>query len=199
MRLSTDPDRDDARALATVTAALDAGVVLLDTARAYGRDEADVGHNEGLIARALAARPPQGTLVTKCGMRRDGGAWIPDGRASRIIADAKASVATLGDVPIDVLSPSCARRDDGARDDGTRPRARACGRPGASGRGVECLAQTARGDRCPRAITAVEVAWGAYDDLPMRNGVLAYCFERGIEVIAHGSLRRPKRAPAPRA
>jgi predicted aldo/keto reductase-like oxidoreductase len=32
MRLSTDPERDDERAIATLHAALDAGVTLLDTA-----------------------------------------------------------------------------------------------------------------------------------------------------------------------
>ncbi len=57
MRLSTDPDRDEQRALATLRAALDAGITTLDTARAYGCDEADLGHNERLIARALATRP----------------------------------------------------------------------------------------------------------------------------------------------
>ena len=48
MRLSTDEDRDDVRALATVAAALDAGVTVFDTARAYDR-------NEQLLARALRA------------------------------------------------------------------------------------------------------------------------------------------------
>ncbi len=46
MRLSTAPDRDDARALATVHAALDSGVTLIDTADAYCRDAGETGHNE---------------------------------------------------------------------------------------------------------------------------------------------------------
>ena len=40
MRLSTAPDRDEARAVATLHAALDAGVTLLDTADAYCWDDA---------------------------------------------------------------------------------------------------------------------------------------------------------------
>jgi aryl-alcohol dehydrogenase-like predicted oxidoreductase len=54
MRLSTDTDRDEMRALDVLHAALDAGVTLLDTADAYCLDEPDVGHNERLIAKALA-------------------------------------------------------------------------------------------------------------------------------------------------
>lgn len=54
MRLSTAADRDDERGIAVIRAALDAGATLLDTADAYCLDEGDVGHNERLIARALA-------------------------------------------------------------------------------------------------------------------------------------------------
>ena len=39
MRLSTDEDRDEERALATVAAAAEAGVTVFDTARAYGDNE----------------------------------------------------------------------------------------------------------------------------------------------------------------
>ena len=38
MRLSTERDRDDGRAIAVLHAALDAGVTFLDTADAYCRD-----------------------------------------------------------------------------------------------------------------------------------------------------------------
>src|SRR5258706_16401061 len=105
MRLSTEPERDEASALATLAAALDAGVTLFDTARSYATGEADLGHNERLLARAWRTREarPAARVVTKCGMRRDGGAWIPDGRAKRIAEDASGSVEALGGVPIDIL------------------------------------------------------------------------------------------------
>ncbi len=41
MRLSTESDRDDARSVAVIHAALDAGVTLLDTADAYCLDADD--------------------------------------------------------------------------------------------------------------------------------------------------------------
>src|SRR5579862_6748573 len=81
MRLSTDPDIDDPRAIAVLHAAVDAGMTLFDTARAYARDDRDLGANERLIARALRDRPAAAAsarIITKGGMRRPGGQWEPD-------------------------------------------------------------------------------------------------------------------------
>src|SRR5215471_11071101 len=104
MRLSTEATRDEPRARATLAAALDAGVTIFDTARSYAIDEHDLGHNERLVAQALLARTgKQARVITKCGMRRDAGAWIPDGRARTIMEDAKASVAAFSGRPIDLL------------------------------------------------------------------------------------------------
>ena len=89
MRLSTEPDRDDARAVATIHAALDAGVTLLDTADAYCRDEGETGHNERLVARALAGWNGDASRVrvaTKGGLTRPDGRWVPDGRARHLLA-----------------------------------------------------------------------------------------------------------------
>ena len=44
MRLSTDEDRDKELALETIAAASEAGITVFDTAHAYGRDEAELGH-----------------------------------------------------------------------------------------------------------------------------------------------------------
>ena len=64
MRLSTDEARDEGAALETIAAAAGAGITVFDTARAYGHGEADLGHNERLLARALCAgaarRPARG-------------------------------------------------------------------------------------------------------------------------------------------
>ena len=53
---------------ATIAAALDAGVTIFDTARAYGDNEAMVGR---ALRGAAGAR-----IVTKGGMSRPGGAWV---------------------------------------------------------------------------------------------------------------------------
>ena len=101
MRLSTDAGRDEVRGLATLHAALDAGVRVFDTARAYGLGDRDLGHNERLVARALASHPsgPEARVVTKGGMRRPDGGWRADGRPRTLLADARASVDALGRPP----------------------------------------------------------------------------------------------------
>ena len=55
MRLSTASDRDEDGAMAALHAAFDTGVNFLDTADAYCLDEGEAGHNERLIARAIAS------------------------------------------------------------------------------------------------------------------------------------------------
>src|SRR5579863_7075750 len=62
---------DENESIATIHAALDAGVTLLDTGDFYG-----MGHNEMLIGRALAGRRDQALLSVKFGgMRSPDGAW----------------------------------------------------------------------------------------------------------------------------
>ena len=56
---------DDEESIATIHAALDAGVTLLDSSDMYG-----AGANETLIGKALAGRRDDAFLVTKFGNRR---------------------------------------------------------------------------------------------------------------------------------
>jgi aryl-alcohol dehydrogenase-like predicted oxidoreductase len=105
MRLSTATHRDDDHAIAVLHAALDAGVRLLDTADAYAHDDGDRGHNERLVARALASWSSDATAVqiaTKGGLTRPRGAWMPDGRAKHLIAACEASLVALGRSCIDL-------------------------------------------------------------------------------------------------
>src|SRR6266571_7459783 len=104
MRMSTDDDRDEELALETIAAAAAAGVTVFDTAHAYGRGPAELGHNERLLARALRGCGAHGRarIVTKGGMARTGGGWVPDGRARAILADCDASLAALDGVEIDL-------------------------------------------------------------------------------------------------
>ena len=99
MRLSTERDRDDDRAIAVLHAALDAGVTFLDTADAYCWDASETGHNERLIARALASWSgdrSQIVVATKGGLTRPEGRWIADGRARHLAAACEASRRALG-------------------------------------------------------------------------------------------------------
>ena len=71
------------RSVATIHAALDAGVTLIDTADAYHRDADEVGHNETLIARALKSYGGDTSdvlVATKGGHLRPGdGSWTLNG------------------------------------------------------------------------------------------------------------------------
>jgi aryl-alcohol dehydrogenase-like predicted oxidoreductase len=100
MPLSIEGRPDPSRALATVHAALDAGVTLLDTADSYHRPGEEPGHNELLAARALAAYGGDtgGVLVaTKGGRGRsaDGG-WTVNGDPRHLRSAAEASLRRLG-------------------------------------------------------------------------------------------------------
>src|SRR5688572_22881569 len=99
MRFSTEPDRDEATATAALHAALDAGIELFDTADAYCLDASETGHNERLIARALAAWQGDRSRVrvgTKGGLTRPSGQWVPDGRARHLREACERSLAALG-------------------------------------------------------------------------------------------------------
>lgn len=104
MPLSVEGRPDEARAVATVHAALDAGVTLLDTADSYHPPDGTPGEGELLVARALASygAGADGVLVaTKGGRGRtaDGG-WTVDGRPGHLRRAAEASARRLGSTPI---------------------------------------------------------------------------------------------------
>ncbi|MGY1776068.1 aldo/keto reductase [Geodermatophilus sp. SYSU D00804] len=100
MPLSTKTDRPTREeAVAVVHAALDAGVTLVDTADAYARDESEFGHNETLVAEALASwggDPSQVLVATKGGHTRRGTDWELDGSPAHLRRACEASLRRLG-------------------------------------------------------------------------------------------------------
>ena len=99
MLLSLAGRPDEAGGLRTVHAALDAGVTLIDTADAYCLDGSEVGHNERLVAKALATWPGDRDRVlvaTKGGHTRPGREWGLDGRPEYLRRACEASLRALG-------------------------------------------------------------------------------------------------------
>ncbi len=100
MPLSIEHRPDPTRAVATVHAALDAGVTLIDTADSYHWHADEVGHNELLIARALARYGSDTSHVlvaTKGGRGRPGdGSWTVNGAPAHLKEAAEASAKRLG-------------------------------------------------------------------------------------------------------
>ena len=88
---------DEKAAVATVHAALDAGVTLLDTALAYSTPDV-MGHNEQLIGRAIrsSAAGAQALVATKGGHHRDGADFPVDGRPETIRRHCELSLRSLG-------------------------------------------------------------------------------------------------------
>jgi aryl-alcohol dehydrogenase-like predicted oxidoreductase len=179
MRLARDEVAD------VVAAAVEAGVTVFDTARAYG-------DSERLLAEALRGRPAR--VVTKGGMARPEGAWLPDGRAKAIRADCEASLAALDGLPIDlylVHAPdprtpwrTTVRALARLVDDGLVQRV------GLSNVNLAQIDEAV--ELAP--VAAVQVALSPFDDRALRGGVVDRCEELGIALIAHSPLGGPKRA-----
>ncbi|HEY3555950.1 MAG TPA: aldo/keto reductase [Kribbella sp.] len=100
MPMSIEGRPDEARSIATIHAALDAGITLIDTADAYHLTATDDGHNETLIAKALASYGGDTSNVlvaTKGGHLRPGdGSWTQDGSPKHLAEAAEASLKRLG-------------------------------------------------------------------------------------------------------
>ena len=172
-----------------VAAAVEAGITVFDTARAYGE-------GERLLAAALrsAAADSRARVVTKGGMARPDGAWVPDGRAKAIRADCEASLAALDGLPIDVYLPhvpdprtpwaTTVRALARLVDDGL---VRRVGVSNVNRRQLDEALELA-------PIAAVQVPLSRFDDRALRGGVVERCDELGIALIAHSPLGGPKRA-----
>jgi len=94
---------DEAESLATIHAALDAGVTLFDTGDFYG-----AGRNELLLGRALAGRRDEVLLSVKFGaLRAPGGGWVGfDARASSVKNFLTHTLTRLGVDHVDIYRPS---------------------------------------------------------------------------------------------
>jgi len=95
---------DETESIATVHAAIDAGVTLLDTGDFYG-----MGHNELLIREALRTRDRDQVMISvKFGALRDpaGGFWGNDGRPASVKNFLAYTLTRLGTDHVDVYRPA---------------------------------------------------------------------------------------------
>jgi diketogulonate reductase-like aldo/keto reductase len=132
--------------------------------------------------------------VTKGGMTRPAGAWIPDGRAKAIAADCEASLVALDGLPIDLY---LIHAPDPRRS--WRTSVRALARLADQGLvqhlGLANVTRRQLDEAVELApIVAVQVAVSLLDDHALRGGLLARCSELGLTLIAHSPLGGPRRA-----
>ena len=105
MPLSISGRPPESQAVSVIQAALDAGMTLVDTADVYCLDDRDIGHNERLIAKALASWAGERdsiVVATKGGMTRPGGRWEEDGRPQHLKAACERSLKALSVERIDL-------------------------------------------------------------------------------------------------
>ena len=191
MRLSTEPDRDEGRSMAVLHAALDAGVILLDTADAYCWDDREIGHNERLIARALrswSGDRSRITIATKGGMTRPDGRWEPDGRAKHLTAACERSCRALDVNAIElyqlhVIDPRTPLATS-VRALASLQRNGVIKSIGLSNVTVGQIEQARR----IAPVDAVQVELSVWYDGNILSGVVEYCVKNGIRLLAHRPL-----------
>ncbi len=196
MRLSTEPDRDDARGIELLHAAFDGGVTFLDTADAYCLNDNDAGHNERLIAKALASWSGDGSRIvvaTKGGLTRPHGKWKPNGKARHLRAACEASLRALGVERIQLyqlhapdprtpLSTSV-RALEALRNE------RLIERVGLCNVNVSQIEEATR----ITEVAAVQIELNLWHDTNVLNGVVQHCIEHGIQLLAYRPLGGARR------
>jgi aryl-alcohol dehydrogenase-like predicted oxidoreductase len=178
--------RDEAESMATIHAALDAGVTLLDTADAYGPHL-----NEELVGRALRGRREGVVLATKFGIERTMGAAERriNGRPEYVRAACDASLKRLG---MDVIDLYYQHRVDA--DVPIEETVGAMGELVGAGK-VRHLGLSEAGPATLRRafavhpITALQSEYSLWSR-DIEDQVLPVCRELGIGLVAYGPLSR---------
>jgi HAD superfamily hydrolase (TIGR01662 family) len=191
MRLSTERDRDETTAIAVLHAALHAGVTFLDTAGAYCWSDDERGHNERLIARALAAWPgDRSTIVvaTKGGMTRPAGRWVPDGRARHLTAACEDSCRALGVERLDLYQLHApdprVPLATSVRALAALKRQRLVDRIGLCNVTVGQIEEA----RAIVEIDSIQVELSLWRDHHLLSGVVQYCVANRLRLLAHRPL-----------
>jgi aryl-alcohol dehydrogenase-like predicted oxidoreductase len=195
MYMSIDGRPEEAQAIRCIHASLDAGVTLIDTADVYCLDDRDLGHNERLIAKALAGRREKVTVATKGGLARPRGAWTRHARPEHLHTACEASLTALGVSVIDVYQLHAPDpKVPFAESVGALARLREAGKirwVGLSNVSVDELAAARR----IVPIASVQNRWNPSDRGPERDGVLAACNAEGIAFLPYSPFGGAGGAP----
>jgi pyridoxine 4-dehydrogenase len=178
---------DEAESIATIHAALDAGVTLLDTGDFYG-----MGHNERLLRDALRGRArDQVVLSVKFGALRDpAGGWTGvDGRPTAVKNFLAYTLRRLGTDYVDIYRP--ARVDPAVPIEDTigamadMAKAGYLRHVGLS----EAGADTLRRANAVHPITDLQVEYSLFSR-GIESEILPACRQLGVGVTAYGVLSR---------
>lgn len=201
MPLSTRDRPPEDVAVRVIHASLDAGVTLIDTANVYCLGNADLGHNERLVARALRSwsGPREAVVVaTKGGLTRPEGRWERDGRPDALRRACEQSLTALGVDRIDLYQwhapdPAVPFADGvGALADLQR-----AGKIRWVGLSNVSVDQIREAESLVPVVT-VQNRLNPFFREAVSGGVVAYCADRGIGFLAYspvGGGRLHKKLP----
>jgi aryl-alcohol dehydrogenase-like predicted oxidoreductase len=178
---------DEGEAIATIHAALDAGVNFLDTADMYGPFT-----NERLVGRAIADRRDEVVLATKFGNVRgeDGARLGINGRPEYVRAACDASLQRLG---VDVIDLYYQHRVDATvpieETIGAMAELVEAGKVRHLGMS-EAAPETLRRAFAVHPITALQTEYSLWSRDPEDDGVLATVRELGVGFVAYSPIGR---------
>jgi aryl-alcohol dehydrogenase-like predicted oxidoreductase len=188
MHLSIDGRPPEAQGIRVLHAALDAGVTLIDTADVYCLDERDIGHNERLIAQALASWRGDAatvTVATKGGVVRPEGRWESDASPAQLRAACERSLRAL---EVERLALYQLHAPDPkvpvAASVGELARLREEGKIRWVGLSNVSVAQI-REAQAIVPITSVQNRLNPFFRESLTSGVVQYCAEQGIGFLAY--------------
>jgi aryl-alcohol dehydrogenase-like predicted oxidoreductase len=178
--------RNDAEATAAISAALDHGVTLFDTADVYGPFT-----NETLLGQALAGRRDQAFLATKVGLLVDGASqYHRNGSRAHLHGSIDASLRRLRTDHIDLyqlhrVDPAVPIEDSVAAmaELVTAGKVRAIGLSEVSVAELDRAAEIA-------PIASVQSEFSLWTRDPVRNGVLSWCEDHDAALLAYAPLGR---------
>ena len=178
--------RDDVESIATIHAALDAGITLLDTADIYGPFI-----NEQLVGQAIKGRRDEVVLATKFGFQHDPAdpVRVINGQPAYVHAACDASLRRLG---VDVIDLYYLHRVDAAvpieETVGAMAELKRAGKVRHLGLS-EVAPATLRRACAEHPISALQSEYSLWTREP-EDGVLAACRELGVGFVAYSPLGR---------
>jgi aryl-alcohol dehydrogenase-like predicted oxidoreductase len=202
MHLSIQDRPSEEQGVRVIHAALEAGVTLIDTADVYCLDDSDIGHNERLIARALASwQGDRGRVIvaTKGGLRRPGGRWETDGRPQHLRAACERSLSALGVERIDLYQLHAPdSRVPLAESVGALADLQHEGKVRWVGLSNVSVPEIREAEKLVR-VTSVQNRLNPFFREALADGVVAYCTDQGIGFLAYsptGGGRLNRKLPA---
>lgn len=182
---------EEADAIGVIHSALDGGATLIDTADAYCLEQGEVGHNERLVARALASWSgprDQVIVATKGGYVRPEGRWEHDARPQHLRQACERSLRALGVERIDLYQLHSPDPEVPFADSvGALAQLQREGKIrwiGLSNVSVEQI----RAARSIAEVVSVQNRLNPFFREAVRDGVVGYCDEHGLGFLAYSPV-----------